>query len=127
MYVLAFEHDFIIPSNYCVMLSKSGKPFKTPNGHSPAWTDKVEWHSASAFQPDLYKSIISSSDAVVHTIGTLLEGGEYKQSIKGGNPVEVAGTTLKGVLNGLNGSNPLKRGEEGSYERVNRDSGQYPI
>lgn len=89
----------------------------------PAWTEKVEWHSASAFEPESYRGMLASTDAVVHTIGTLLEGGEYKQSIKSGNPAVAASTTLRSILDGLNGSNPLKAGDEGSYESINRDSG----
>jgi hypothetical protein len=105
-------------------LSKSGKPFTTPNGHLPTWTEKVEWHAASAFEPASYRSLISSSTAVVHTLGTLLEGGEYKQSIKTGDAFGTVVSGAKSAFESFNGGNPLRKGSLGSYESVNRDSGE---
>jgi hypothetical protein len=61
---------------------------------------------------------------VVHTLGTLLEGGEYKQSIKAGDALGTIVSSAKGVFEGFNGGNPLQRGSLGSYESVNRDSGE---
>lgn len=63
---------------------------------------------------------------VVHTLGTLLEDGEYKQAIRTGN----APALLKSILGGGADSNPLRRGgvgtaeDRGSYESLNRDSGK---
>lgn len=103
--------------------SKSGTPFVTPKGHQPAWTKSVEWHSASAFEPSTYQEIIKSSNAVVHTIGTLYEDPAYKKALKDSEP-------LKALLIGLKSAwyesgNPLEKNGTGtgSYESVNRDSG----
>ncbi|KAG8831666.1 hypothetical protein FRC18_006214 [Serendipita sp. 400] len=103
-------------------ISKSGKPFTTPNGHLPAWTEKVEWHTASAFEPTSYQSLLSSSNAVVHTLGTLFDGGRYKQPLKDQNPLGTVVEGTKSVVNGLLGDNPLERGGPGSYENMNRES-----
>jgi hypothetical protein len=54
----------------------------------------------------------------VHTIGTLLEGGQYKEKLKSGD--------LLGLVNSfLGGSgNPLdEQRSKSSYETMNRDTG----
>lgn len=103
-------------------ISRTGKPFRTPNGHLPAWASNVEWYAASAFDPSSYQSLLASSDAVVHTMGTLYEGGAYKKSLRGNDPLEAVAHGAKGLFDGLNGGNPLGKGAAGSYESVNRDS-----
>jgi hypothetical protein len=108
-----------------VHFSKSGKPFTTPNGHLPAWTEKVEWHSASALDPEDYRSLISSSNTVVHTLGTLLETEAYKRSVKSDDPLGVAVAGVKALRDNLQGENPLNKGSKGSYWNVNRDTGAY--
>jgi hypothetical protein len=105
--------------------SKSGKPFTSPNGHLPAWTSKVEWHVGSALNPDSYRSLLSSTNAVVHTLGTLFEGGDYKSSLKTGESSAALTAGVKGIYDGINGRNPLVKGSPGSYESANRDSGKF--
>jgi hypothetical protein len=67
--------------------------------------------------------LISSSSAVVHTLGILLEDQGYKSSVRGGNVFGLG----KALLGGLTGSqgNPLKTKEakQMGYEGMNRDSG----
>ena len=64
-------------------------------------------------------------DGVVHTLGTLLEGEQYKKAIAEGN----MGALVSNFLSGLADSgNPLEKGgqgQRGSYEMLNRDSGMY--
>jgi hypothetical protein len=101
--------------------SSSGKPFTTPAGHRPAWTEKVQWARGSAFDPNSYASLVSDSTAVVHTLGILLEDASYKERVKGG---DIFGT-LKAVLGSSSPPNPL-RGDvdrQKGYEGMNRDSG----
>lgn len=82
---------------------------------------QVDYHSGSVFEPETYAHLLPSSTAVVHSLGILFEGSGYKQALKGG------GGALDGLM-GL-GGNPLERvggdqrGQTGSYERTNRDSG----
>lgn len=104
--------------------SQSGTPYKTPAGHTPTWSTKVQWHAGSAFDPSSYSSLVSSSSAVVHTLGILLEDQGYKRSVQGGNIFGLG----KAVLGGITGSpgNPLKGKEDKrkGYEGMNRDSGE---
>ncbi|WVN87369.1 uncharacterized protein L203_102547 [Cryptococcus depauperatus CBS 7841] len=102
-------------------MSSSGKPFTSPAGHTPAWVSKVNWVAADAFEPFSYTSLISSSTAVVHTLGILLEDTGYKKAVREGNPFSL----IKSFSNALyGGSNPLKTGMERKrgYEGMNRDS-----
>lgn len=103
--------------------SSSGKPFTTPAGHTPAWVPKVSWHSASAFSPSSYSPLLSSSTAVVHTLGILLEDQGYKKAVREGDLINLTGGFLKGLGGGE--GNPLKTAEEKrrGYEGMNRDSG----
>lgn len=100
-------------------LSQSGRPFASPKGHVPTWTSSVEWHAASAFKPETYRSLVGSATAVVHTLGTLLENSSYKQAIRQSDAASLASTFARL----LKGENPLAKGAEGSYERINKDSG----
>ncbi|WFD25675.1 hypothetical protein MNAN1_000639 [Malassezia nana] len=102
-------------------ISGSGRPFRTPKGHAPAWTtsERMQWHQADAFEPDTYRALASECDAVVHTIGILMESDYKGQS-----------GSLQGLWQGLakgwglaTSANPLlPPNERVSYERMNRDS-----
>ncbi|KAH8926002.1 NAD(P)-binding protein [Atractiella rhizophila] len=107
-------------------LSRSGKAFKTPGGHTPAWTEKVKWLSGSVFNPsEPVVEELSKCTAVVSTIGTLLPSAAYKQSPQ---------RFVRDMLNGWGISkawlpefeedNPLRAGgaEEEGYEKLNRDA-----
>jgi len=61
-------------------------------------------------------------DGVVHTLGTLLENGQYKKAVAEGNLGELIGNLISGLTDS---GNPLEKGGEGrqdSYEALNRDS-----
>ena len=64
--------------------------------------------------------MLSDVDGVVHTLGTLLEGGAYKKAVREGNALSVFASLLQARFGD---DNPLKRGVEGTYDSVNRDSG----
>ncbi|KAL5489874.1 hypothetical protein ACEPAI_4706 [Sanghuangporus weigelae] len=109
-------------------LSSSGRPFRTPKGHAPAWTERVEWRAADAFNPEQYASLLDGKTAVVHTLGILFESrggqeGGYKQALKKNDLFGFVGAVGRGVTNSIfgGGKNPLEEGE-GEYERMNRDS-----
>jgi hypothetical protein len=58
-------------------------------------------------------------DGVVHSLGTLLEGGRYKKALKEGGVLSVLGSVLS-----KGDDNPLRRqDDEKSYEALNRDAG----
>ncbi|KAL5511210.1 hypothetical protein ACEPAH_4425 [Sanghuangporus vaninii] len=109
-------------------LSSSGRPFHTPKGHAPAWTERVEWRAADALNPEQYASLLDGKTAVVHTLGILFESGKgreggYKQALKKNDLFGFVGAVGRGVKNSIfgGGKNPLAEGE-GEYERMNRDS-----
>ncbi|KAL0946587.1 hypothetical protein HGRIS_012788 [Hohenbuehelia grisea] len=106
--------------------SSSGRPYETAKGHSPAWASKVDWQKGDALNPQSFAHLLPQAQGVVHTLGTLIEDGEYKTALKQGDVPALIGSFVRGA--GMNGGkNPLKKGVEangtGSYEALNRDSG----
>ncbi|KAL1715035.1 hypothetical protein EV715DRAFT_276154 [Schizophyllum commune] len=102
-------------------VSSSGQPWRTPKGHTPAWVRRVEWRKADVLadnRGELQEVLASSPPygAVVHTLGTLLEGGEYKQSVRDSNPLALVKNLFPGSRN------PLKRDSRWSYETMNKQS-----
>ncbi|KZT09500.1 mitochondrial protein [Laetiporus sulphureus 93-53] len=116
---LALARGFQVTS-----ISRSGAPYTTPKGHSPAWTSKVNWRAADALKPETYSHILPDVTAVVHTLGTLLEDVRYKTALKEGNLPALIGTLISDTLGGGPSANPLARGADrpGSYEQLNRDA-----
>ncbi|KAH6918522.1 mitochondrial protein [Coprinopsis sp. MPI-PUGE-AT-0042] len=103
-------------------VSSSGNPYRTPKGHSPSWTSKVDWQQGDALNPATFSHLFEGVGGVVHTLGTLLEDGAYKKAIREGNLPEL----VKSFLGTSRESNPLRRtastGAKGSYENLNRDA-----
>ncbi|GAA6061660.1 hypothetical protein JCM10212_000843 [Sporobolomyces blumeae] len=101
-----------------VSVTQSGRPFRTPAGHAPAWVDKVEWTQGTPFDAASYAAVLPSCDALVSTLGILLED-DYK---KGGQAQPLS--VLRSVVGNLLGetANPLKDRNGKTYERMNRDS-----
>ncbi|KAK6358394.1 hypothetical protein TWF730_007730 [Orbilia blumenaviensis] len=126
-----------------ISVSRSGEPdWKTSSksGRRPEWADNVTWVSADVFEPATYKPHLADADAVVHSMGLLLEA-DYKDVLRGKeNPI----SGLRKAF-GSTGSawpksqNPLEKvpGEESAnagsggretgerqltYEKLNRDS-----
>ncbi|KIY72183.1 NAD(P)-binding protein [Cylindrobasidium torrendii FP15055 ss-10] len=97
-------------------VSSSGRPWTTPKGHSPAWTSQVNWRRGDAFNPESFASELEKADGVVHTLGTLLEDGAYKQAIRDGDIFGVTRSLMGGA------SNPLKASGGGLYDKLNRDA-----
>ncbi|KAH8116919.1 NAD-binding protein [Phellopilus nigrolimitatus] len=104
-------------------ISSSGKPFRTPKGHAPAWTSKVTWLAGDALAPETYAPLLPAHTAVVHTLGTLLEDNGYKAAVRRGDVLGVAGSLLRSMA-GTGTGNPLEEKVErrGSYEVLNRDA-----
>ncbi|TFK76379.1 mitochondrial protein [Pluteus cervinus] len=112
-----------------VSVSSSGRPYRTPKGHTPSWTSKVDWQQGDAFNPSSFAHLFPQVSGVVHTLGTLLEGsGEYKKAVREGNILGLLGSFTQVVrrIKGGPGGNPLEKpadgGWKGSYEALNRDA-----
>jgi len=73
-------------------ISRSGKPRKEI---SEPWGVRVNWIKGDAMNPNSFESVLQESDAVVHTVGTLID------------------TSI------TRGKQP---GEEGTYEHMNRET-----
>jgi uncharacterized protein YbjT (DUF2867 family) len=119
--------------------SSSGRPFQTPRGHTPTWTEKVvsrgpsfpssqwadlakvEWLRADALQPETYSHLLPGVSAVVHTLGTLLADTKYKDALR---RQDLAGAVESFFTSAVR--NPLEEPPNG-YERLNRDSGNFSI
>ncbi|KAI0306460.1 NAD(P)-binding protein [Multifurca ochricompacta] len=102
-------------------ISSSGRPFQTPKGHTPVWTEKVEWVMADALRPETYSHILPGVSAVVHTLGTLFANTNYKDALRRQDLVGVAGIVLQSLTGTSAGGNPLEEHSNG-YETLNRDS-----
>lgn len=110
----ALRHGFQVTS-----ISSSGRPFQTPKGHTPTWTEKVEWLRADALRPETYSHLLPDASAVVHTLGTLLADTKYKDALRQQDLTGAAASFLQGLTGA--GRNPLEESPDG-YERLNRDS-----
>jgi len=101
-------------------VSSSGRPFRTPKGHAPAWTSKVDWQMGDALRPETFAHLLSGAGAVVHTLGTLIEdGGVYKKALRDGN---VLGA-LTSFARSAGGRSRLTASDDpGSYGQLNRES-----
>ncbi|KAG0349148.1 hypothetical protein BG004_001572 [Podila humilis] len=106
-----------------VSLSRRGQPVVTDasDRNSKGWIQKVDWSSGDSLDPSTYKDAISGTDAVVHTVGMLLED-DYKEVIHSQSLDELA----KNVQSAIRGANPLesnKTPKSGlTYEKINRDT-----
>lgn len=69
-------------------LSRSGRPSQVPD-----WAKEIEYIKGDSLDPDSYTSILNDVDAVVHSVGTLLDNKCF-----------------------------FKSGYEGSHEHLNRDT-----
>jgi len=86
----------------------------------------VDWQKGDALHPETFAHLFPEVDGVVHTLGTLIEDGRYKQALKNGDFLSVMQSVFQ---SGFSHGNPLKRREQngGSYEVMNRDTGEcYP-
>ncbi|KAI4174253.1 MAG: hypothetical protein Q9188_005867 [Gyalolechia gomerana] len=115
-------------------ISRSGEPTwssVTSSPTAPPWSTSVSWQKADILKPATYTTFLKDADAVVHSMGILLEA-DYKGVLTGKesiwNGLSRAFSASKG-----GSQNPLER-EEGeelrpqekdgqlTYELMNRDS-----
>ena len=115
--------------------SRSG----TPNWSSitstptpPAWSESVSWQKGDILNPSSYSTHLQGADAVVHSMGILLEA-DYKGVISG-RESPFAGLQRAFSASKSGTQNPLDRKEgetlrpqekdgQLTYEVMNRDSG----
>lgn len=119
------------------MRSRSGEPTWssiTSSPSPPPWSSSVSWEKADILKPSTYKPLLQDADAVIHTMGILLEA-DYKGVLQGNEPIWLG---LQRAFSATKGGsqNPLERKEgedlrpqekdgQLTYELMNRDSGGY--
>lgn len=117
--------------------SRSGEPrwdTVTSSKDRPSWAGSVDWTKADLLKPESYKQYLQGANAVVHSMGILLEA-DYKGVVQGREPI-ISGLQRAFSSSKLGSQNPLERKEgealepkEGdrqlTYELMNRDSGLY--
>jgi hypothetical protein len=105
---------FLVPYLFCAAYHKLTHP-----------VFQVDWQAADALRPDSYAHLLPGVNGVVHTLGTLLEDGKYKEKIKDGDLLGLVGSFVGGLVESR--GNPLESGQErtGSYEVMNRNAGEY--
>ncbi|KAK4561371.1 hypothetical protein LTR86_004688 [Recurvomyces mirabilis] len=116
-------------------ISRSGEPnWPSVSSHqtAPSWSKSVTWRAANILQPESYKADLEGADAVVHSMGILLEA-DYK-GVLTGKESPIAGMRRAFSATKMGSSaNPLDRksgealepGEQDgqlTYELMNRDS-----
>ncbi|KAI0463163.1 hypothetical protein LJB42_003182 [Komagataella kurtzmanii] len=99
-----------------VSLSSSGKSPTKILPSDDEWVQKVQWKKADVFKPESYKDILKDANAVVHSIGILLENAEYKKAINSNNDL------LGEIMSFFQTSNPMTKNVSNSYDAVNRES-----
>ena len=129
-------HVFIEPTDTDIHLhSRSGEPnWPSVSSHqtAPPWSKQVTWRSANILHPDTYMSDLEGANAIVHSMGILLEA-DYKGVLTGKeSPVAGLRRAFSAQKQGSN-VNPLERGDgediepgekdgQLTYELMNRDS-----
>ncbi|KAL4978679.1 hypothetical protein BDW66DRAFT_10619 [Aspergillus desertorum] len=115
-------------------LSRSGEPrwdVVTSSPQRPGWAKLVEWAKADILKPDTYRPFLKDANAVVHSMGILLEA-DYKGVVQGREPI-ISGLQRAFSLSKRGSQNPLQRHEgealkaqekdgQFTYELMNRDS-----
>ncbi|GAM82745.1 hypothetical protein ANO11243_007310 [Dothideomycetidae sp. 11243] len=115
-------------------ISRSGEPkwdTVTSSATRPSWASSVSWHRADILQPSQYRDTLKGADAVVHSMGILLEA-DYKGVISGKEPIvqglrRAFSSTKQGTANPLERDGnedlrPLERDGQITYEVMNRDT-----
>jgi len=115
-------------------ISRSGEPVwssVTSTPEKPSWSSSVSWEKADMLKPATYKSMLTNADAVVHSMGILLEA-DYKGVITGKESIW-SGLSRAFSASKAGSQNPLewKEGEalipqekdgQLTYELMNRDT-----
>ncbi|CCX11454.1 Similar to Uncharacterized protein C1840.09; acc. no. O74482 [Pyronema omphalodes CBS 100304] len=102
-------------------LSRSGEPNWAAEGSRPEWASKINWKKGDVMNPETYKDSLEGVDAVVHSMGILLEA-DYKGVLTGKEPV-VAGLKKAFDSTRATGENTVRQGHaQMTYETMNRDT-----
>ncbi|MCJ1486517.1 hypothetical protein MMC06_006694 [Schaereria dolodes] len=133
--VVCGGNGFLVARGWDVTsISRSGEPSwssVTSSPDPPPWSTSVSWQKADILKPATYNPMLNEADAVVHSMGILLEA-DYKGVLTGKESIYSGLTRAFSATKG-GSQNPLERkeGEELkpqekdgqlTYELMNRDS-----
>ncbi|RMD43388.1 hypothetical protein DV735_g1705, partial [Chaetothyriales sp. CBS 134920] len=114
-----------------VSISRSGEPSwqsVTESAAAPAWSKQVQWAKGDILKPATYTAQLKDADAVVHTMGILLEV-DYKGLISGkDSPLSVLQRAFSAPASKTPGASASASASGGdkpvqiTYELMNRDS-----
>jgi nucleoside-diphosphate-sugar epimerase len=105
-------------------LSRHGEP-AWPQQQRPEWASKVNWRKGDVMDPSTYREALKDVDAVVHSLGILLEA-DYKGVLTGKEPI-VSGLKKAFDSTRHTDENTVKAGHAAfTYETMNRDTGSFP-
>ena len=103
----------------------------TSSSSPPSWALRVTWERADILKPTTYKPLLKGADAVVHTMGILLEA-DYKGALSGRESplsglMRAFSSTKAGSQNPMERKpdedlKPQERDGQLTYELMNRDS-----
>ncbi|GMG38650.1 unnamed protein product [Ambrosiozyma monospora] len=101
--------------------SSSGKKPWNASPIDQKWIDKVNWVKADVFKPETYQDYLKEADAVVHSIGVLLENPDYKKAVRSTDGI------TKQFQNLFSSPNPMKKVSSekylnSSYDKMNVES-----
>jgi hypothetical protein len=117
-----------------VSISRSGTPHWpsiTSSPTAPDWSADVSWQKGDVLDPSSYTQHLEGADAVIHSMGILLEA-DYKGVISGReSPIKglqrAFSSTKAGTLNPLERKgerlSPMEGDGQVTYEVMNRDTG----
>lgn len=118
-----------------ISLRRSGTPHwssisSSPN--APEWSANVSWEKGDVLDPSSYTSHLEGADAVIHSMGILLEA-DYKGVVSGReSPIRGLQRAFSSTKAGTQNPLDLKSGEtlrpqerdgQLTYEVMNRDTG----
>jgi hypothetical protein len=125
-------------SHHLTFPRRSGNPHWPSISSSPTapeWSTSVSWQKGDVLDPSSYTSHLDGADAVIHTMGILLEA-DYK-GVVSGRESPIAGlkrafsATKQGTQNPLGAKGetlrPLEKDGQITYEIMNRDTGMWVL
>jgi hypothetical protein len=118
-------------------ISRSGTPHwasVSSSANPPDWSNDVSWQKGDVLDPASYTQHLDGADAVIHSMGILLEA-DYKGVVSGReSPIKglqrAFSTKKEGTQNPLEGKGgerlrPMESDGQLTYEVMNRDTGMF--
>jgi hypothetical protein len=132
--VISFHHAYSCVEKLILCFSRSGEPKWSSVASSPdppSWSKQVSWQKANILKPAEYSHLLEGADAVVHSMGILLEA-DYKGVLLGKESIwsglqRAFSPTKAGTQNPLEKREeyaPQEKDGQLTYEIMNRDSGR---